>query len=58
MRIEGDRDNFPSMSAESRHFLSSDGAPDFSGVIEGAGADFITKRDIKGHAVDGVFMSF
>lgn len=58
MRIEGDRDNFTSMAAESRHFLSSDGAPDFSGVIERASTNFITKWDIECHAVDGVFMSF
>lgn len=46
------------MSVKSSQLFSSDRAPNFGRVIKGASAYFISKRHVKGHAINGVFVTF
>lgn len=58
VRVERDSDYFTSVSIESSQLFSRDSAPDFGRMVEGASTDFISKRNIKSHTVNGVFVSF
>lgn len=58
MRIKRYGNNFSSMPREGSHLLSCDGAPNFGSVIKRASTNLISKRHIKSHTINGVFMSF